>query len=76
MLMVFLAFRLRAANREALAREEREKEEQRARELKEKELLERLEKLKKRDDLQMAKNAIDKDPKRAAKVLSKMMRGK
>lgn len=70
-------FRLAKANREAgLARERAEAEAKRRRE-QEKELLERLGRIKeKKDDLQAAQDAIGKDPERAAKVVSKMMRSK
>lgn len=81
LLLIILGFffmRLRAINREAAERDEIEKKrrEREKREIKEQELLDRLERLKNRDDLQIAKDAIHKDPKRAAKVVSRMMRGK
>lgn len=77
-MVIFILFRLRAAGKEATLRDERQKKEK-AREKRqelEQDLLQRLERLKERDDLQAAKDAIHKDPKRAAKVISKMMRDK
>ena len=62
------------ANRRA-ARERRAAEEAAAkRRDQEKELLERLERIRKADDLGRAKRAVERDPARAARVVSKMMR--
>lgn len=73
----FMLFKLLRANREAGRAREKAEAEAKKRRDQERELLERLGRLKeKKDDLQAAKDVIGKDPARAAKVVSKMMRSK
>ncbi len=62
-----------SANREAkkLAKHREEVRRQR-----EQELMEKVQKLKNRNDTDRAKAAIERDPKRAAKVVGKMMKKK
>ncbi|MDR1745608.1 MAG: hypothetical protein LBS30_07645 [Planctomycetota bacterium] len=71
---LFVLFRLRGANRRAGDALEKEKK---LRLEREQELLSRLERVReKKDDLEAARDAIAQDPRRAAKVVSKMMRSK
>ncbi len=71
---LYLLFKLLAANREAGLRFQREAE---IRASRERELQERLERVKKKkDDLQLAKGAVEKDPERAGKVVTSMMKEK
>ncbi|MCD7897340.1 MAG: hypothetical protein LUG50_11805 [Planctomycetaceae bacterium] len=62
------------ANRAAALREKQRREELERRREKEQEVLDRLKKIK--DPLTSAKKVIDRDPERAAKVLSNMMKKK
>ncbi len=65
------------ADRGAAVARDRGQAEKAKRQEREKQLLDRLERIReKKDDLQAAKNAIAGDPKRAAKVVAKMMRNK
>ncbi len=76
---LFILFRLRGANRAAgdAAGTEKKRADAETRRERERELLARLERVReKRDDLEAAKDAVQSDPKRAAKVVSKMMRSK
>lgn len=71
---LYLLFKLLAANREAGLRFRREAE---IREQHEQELKDRLEKVrKKKDDLELAKGAVERDPERAGKVVSNTMKAK
>jgi uncharacterized protein YlxW (UPF0749 family) len=71
---LYLLFKLIAANREAGARFRREEE---LRERREVELQERLASVKKKkDDLELARSAVENDPARAGKVVSNMIKEK
>lgn len=70
-LVGIVGWKIFRANRLA-AKFAREKERERQR--KEQEILARLDSIKKKTDLDHAKKLVDKDPKRAAKVLSNMMK--
>ncbi|MCD8349915.1 MAG: hypothetical protein LUC93_04810 [Planctomycetaceae bacterium] len=71
---LYLLFKLLSANREAGLRFHREAE---IRASRERELQERLERVKKKkDDLQLANGAVEKDPERAGKVVTTMMKAK
>ena len=73
---LIVGFKLWQANRRARKRREQARLEAEKRKAREKELLDRLGRLKEKDDLQSAKDAISRDPERAARVVAKMMRNK
>ena len=74
---IVVAVKIVAANRRAALARRRAEEEKALREERENELRGRLERVKKqRDDLGLAKRAIEDDPARAAKTLGRMMRQK
>lgn len=74
---IYGLLRLRAASRAAAEREKQKalKEKER-REMAQKDLQKRLDRAKNPDVLEQAKAAVQQDPKRAAKVISKMLREK
>ncbi len=72
--VLVLVVKAMRANRAAALREKQRREELERRREKEQEVLDRLKKVK--DPLNSAKKAIERDPERAAKVLSNMMKKK
>ena len=74
-LLAFALFMVLRAVRKGERERERRAAELEARKRKEKELLGRLERLKE-PDLERAKRVINEDPKRAARVIGRMMRDK
>lgn len=71
---IVLAKAIAASRRAARERREAEAAAVKRRE-REQEILARLERMKRTDDLSSAKRAIERDPARAAKVVSNMMKG-
>lgn len=73
---VFFGAKLFAANRRAAGAKERADGEKAVRARRESELRERVERVKRKmDPLELSKRAVEDDPARAAKTLSRMMRG-
>lgn len=75
---VYGLVRLRSANKAAAERDRREKvrKDKERREAAQQELAKSLERVKNPDQLEQARSAIQRDPKHAAKVVSKMLREK
>ena len=72
-----IGFKVWRANRRAAADRKRAERERMVREERERELRTRLERVKKkRDELESAKDAIQSDPARAARVVARMMKDK
>lgn len=75
---VYLLVRLRAANKAAAERDRREKQrkDKERRDIAQQKLMTSLDRVKNPDRLEQARDVIRQDPKRAAKVVSRMLRDK